>query len=687
MTPSNPPLPSAVAGDNALLSKLDHHLSEQAHSQHITQPVKIHPSGTIVYDFTGVTDSRVYAIHTLNMTRLSAHNPTFSIVASYSCAMGLLGEESEIVPLDADDEVRDQWFPNLVDRRVKNGTTIHVPGVGYIMIDLLILDPRCRGFQFIIDVYKRSQCLTFVSAPLAVQIWNSQAKNYRRGVVRLRQIAYKVKDASGRLVVDAATDPARKLIKLPAYDVVGTVWDVQDKATKVPVESNPYSRYVQDKAPKVHVESNFFSHPTREPVLGKSNSKASLLNPSEASSEATLVAKSHRKRKSRSKDGSHGHAPETSNLFNYNTKLRKEDDWRAEATPDPAPTVNQEMKYPGSRLPRLPSKPVPKDLSEVERRLALAKALETAPTAPTHDTYFGPRFQGIPRTDPISMATNDNGSLLLRGPQAQPGVPANRPLAAAPLAPATTTVSPNDTTLIAHREVEPMIKRNDESSTAEMYVRLPYTPCNSPVNILYGNTSARLGRIGSGDFDHAEALRRRDQNEREEARSVQQLNEIIEAGKASLAASRSNLVSTFEDVMAERRAYLSRLQAPVAPLVDDQPVSPVFSRCISPPSFSPYSRQTRVKAADLNDFPRHGDRFANAFGIGSSSQYSTYATVAAPTAIYSLGYVGLLSPVAERKALEEGECREKEAIESPGDGLIATNPDVVGRENATGGPE
>ncbi|KAK4700550.1 hypothetical protein P7C70_g5694, partial [Phenoliferia sp. Uapishka_3] len=648
------PTPFSVDGG---VEQLRHALSETALIQHPPSPGRLSLSGSTRIDMIIETLYRYFPVLFMPETAMSAVDDHPAIITPYALALSLSQPGSEAVALDDRDRAINKYLPGFIYKKIKYGSDVEVIGVGIVHCNVYCIDPEYATCPWLLDIFRRLDCLTFANVPLAVRAINSQVKTFAQGVVRLRQVAYKTQAEDGTWIIQnlpppASTDPFRKLIRAPQ---VGVAKDAHVQAKKDTATTDPRLRWTATPA-------------TSDPVLGKSDPSAVLLNPTEPIGAEKPVAEPARKRNaSPPKTATHGHAPTTKRLFGQCLKLRQEGDWRAEAKPDTAASG----KYPGSRLPsRLPPRKLP-NTAEVERRLAEAKALPSLPTTSTTDIYFGAAREA----DNDSRRHIAIPQVPLAGPSSAAGIKAYKDCAEALEGFVT---GPNAKHEVLHPAAKPA-EQNEQDS----YVDLPLTPCNSPVNIPYGSIDARLGRIGAGDFEHHEDHEKRRQNELAEALEANAFAESIRAAKEIAKIGRQNLVSSLTDVLDERRAYWARLQPRVENPATSitRPETP-FNRCISPPAFSPYSRlsrSTRIKAVDLMGDANAGFHYETS----SVARPATYAGVAnLPPPIYSMGAVELLTPIPE-EPLDEGQGSDSTVIESPRDGLTATNPIVVGREIGT----
>ncbi|KAK4701124.1 hypothetical protein P7C70_g5113, partial [Phenoliferia sp. Uapishka_3] len=641
------PTPFSVDGG---VKQLRHALSESALIQHPPTPGRLSLSGNSRIDMMLETLYRYFPVLLMPETAISAVDDHPAIITARSLALSMSQPGSEVVALEERDRAIDKYLPGFIRSKIKHGSDVEVIGVGIVHCNVYCIDPEYATCPWLLDIFRRLDCLTFSNVPLAVRAINAGVKTFAQGVVRLRQVAYKIQAEDGSWGIQASTDPFRKLIRAPQVGVAkdGQVHDKKDTTT-----TDPRRKASANSAP----------------VLGKSDPEAVLLNPSEPTAKSTaLNGDSHKRKASPPRLSTHGHAPTTRGLFGQCLKLRREEDWRAEAKPD----ATGSAKYPGSRLPsRLP--PRKPDMAEVERRLKEAKALASPPTKST-DNYLGkedeePGRLGIQKTNSLTMP-----QVPVAGPSTAPGIKAYKDCTEALEGFATGLVSSHETPRLTTEAKEP--------GAQDSYVAPTFTPCNSPVDALYGTISARLGRIGTGDYEQREAHDRRRQNELKEALEAANFAKSIEAAKNLADTSRQNLVSSFEDVLVERHAYWSRLQ----PCFENAS-SPIkrqntpFNRCISPPTSSPYSRSsrpTRTRAIDLMDHPFDGYRYETS----SVARPATYAGAASlPPTIYAMGTMELLTPVPELDLRDDGERSESTVVESPRDGLNATNPIVVGQES------
>ncbi|KAK4706031.1 hypothetical protein P7C70_g167, partial [Phenoliferia sp. Uapishka_3] len=679
------PTRTFVAGD---VEQLRFALSESALIQKPPTPGRLSPSGNGRFDLMLETLFRLFPILLMKETAMSALDNHPIIITAYALALSMCDPGSEPVSLEEGDRAMVKFIPGFVNRKMKHGTHVDIIGWGPVHANVYLIDPEFASNPWLLDIFSRLDCLTFGNIPLGAKRSES--------TMRMEPRPYKVcltplydyfhEDfLLTRQALAASTDPCRRLIKAPVVAAAKTV-QLPGGKESAPVPQDPRKA----------------SLPARDPVLGKSDPKATLLSAPTPEVEKKPAETTTLKRKaSLPKSTTHGHAPTTKGLFGQCIKLRREEDWRSEATPE-STTVG---KYPRSRLPsRLPRRSLA-NTSEVEERLAAAKALESLPgqsTISENRLGNGLKRDGTPLKTLSSITVPH---IPVAEPSPAPAIRAYQgmftskssltlptlPFLSSHLSDQNSESSPDCIEALEGYATEGNALRltiDPIDAVESPYVHPTRAPCNSPIDILHGSRDARLGRIGSGDFeqeeDQHEARERRRFNEFREAMDIDNFAKSIEVAKSTVKSGRKNLVSTLEEILSERNTYWARLQP-----TTDNPASLIqrpgtpFSRCVSPPPFSPYYQLGRMMHADIGvgvgvDPSLAGYRYETS-SVARPVMYNELGSL--PAGIYSMGAVELLTPVPEANASDEDEGSEDTIIGSPEDGLLAANPIVVGREN------
>ncbi|KAK4690979.1 hypothetical protein P7C70_g9447, partial [Phenoliferia sp. Uapishka_3] len=207
-------------------------------------------------------------------------------------------------------------------------------------------------------------------------------------------------------------------------------------------------------------------------------------------------------------------------------------------------------------------------------------------------------------------------------------------------------------------------------------VQLPSTPCNSPIETLYGSPSQRLSRIGSGAVDHP-ASNVGAVGEKSRDSEIRTTYEHLPAPPGF--ENRQYLVSTLDEMLAEKKTYFAHLQ-PSPPLVSNDIILPP-GLPLRPVDAFPYG-----PFAGLHHAPTE---LRSGLGGDYINLHPFHPRYHGPQAVFDHGAMvgpastltGVFGSTLESSAnMDAGGEADKEVRES-GDSLLARDPLVVDWED------